>query len=239
MQDMSNPIERQPKGITVGGQFAATHHSEPQLKLMTDDEGSQAARPVRRYELTKNDDGTIGYNEGGDRTTLERKEPVSRTEIRRALRCPRSHGRLVDLRHVTSRRFSARDDIYEVVGPESGAPLVVRIQEGFHRLHVQSGNVHIEVLDNIGGSTVVEDGATANVVVDGANKYSVETRGAATASVVLSPQSKVEIRATGTGTMYVRGGGPGCDISAKGDAVVLQDGKELGGLPVTRPSIWW
>lgn len=236
---MTASTARHPKGIPVGGQFAATAHSEPSLSLAATDPEVSPTKPWRPYELTDNTNGTFTYNEAGDERPLEHKQPVTRTEIRRALRCPRSQGRVVDLNHVTSRRDSAHDDIYEVAGPESGAPLVIRVQEGFHRLHVQSGNVHVEVLDNLGGSTVVEDGATASVVVDGDNRYTVETRGSANARVALSTESKVDVRAAGKGAMYVTGGGPGCEISAKDGAIVHQDGNELDRLPVLRPNIWW
>lgn len=223
----------------MGGQFAATAHSEPFLNLPV---GTPVVTPNRPYELTDNGDGTFTYNEAGAKITLEHKEPVTRTEIRRALRCPRSHGRVVDLGRVPGRRTSARDDLYEVVGPESGAPLVIRVQDGFHSLHVKSGNVHVEVLGGfraVPGRTVVEDGGRAGIVVDGDNKYTVETRGTGSAQVALSTTSNVEVRATGIGRLRVTGGGRDCEILAKGDATVLQDGPEEDWLPVQRPAIWW
>lgn len=236
---MSTPTARQPKGIPVGGQFAASAHAEPSLTL---DQEATPTSPWRPYELSENGDGSFTYVQDGTETTLEHREPVTRTEIRRALRCPRSHGRVVDLIAVPGRRSSPRDDIYEVVGPETGAPLVVRIQDGFHALHVISGNVQVEVKGgfmSIAGRTVVEDGGRAGVVVDGDNKYLVETRGSGSARVALSTRSNVEVRATGVGRMHVIGGGRDCEILAKGDATVLQDGPEEGHLPVHRPAIWW
>jgi len=230
---------RIPKGIRTAGQFAATSHPESSLSLTPPDQEVTPTKPWRPYELTENGDSTFTYNEAGAGTALEHKQPVTHTDIRRALRCPRGQGRVVDLNYVASRRDSVRDNIYEVVGPQSGAPLVIRIQDGFHVLQVTSGNVHVEVLDNFGGRTIVEDGVTAGVVVDGTNRYTVETRGSAQARVALSTESKVDVRATGTGAMYVTGGGPGCEILAKDGAVVHQDGNELDHLQVLRPNIWW
>lgn len=235
---MSTSAARQPKGVPVGGQFAAAAHAEPSLHLTPDPEAAPT-QPARPYELTDNGDGTFTYNAAGAATVLKHRQPVTRTEIPRAVRCTRSRGRIVDLSRVPGRRNSPWDDVYEVAGPDSGAPLVIRIQEGFHRLHVESGNVHIEVLKSFGGGTVVEKGASANVVVDGTSEYSIETRGTATAQVALSLEAKVEIRAAGKGTMHVTGGGPGCEISAKEGATVHQDGNELSHLPVPRPKVWY
>ncbi len=239
---MTTNTARQPKGIPVGGQFAATTHAEPSLSLTSAAPAADPTKPARPYELTDNGDGTFTFDEAGVAASLEHREPVTRTEIRRALRCPRGRGRVVDLIAVHGRRNSPRDDIYEVVGPESGAPLVVRINDGFHALHVMSGNVQVEVKGgfmSIAGRTVVEDGARAGVVVDGDNKYTVETRGTGAARVALSKDSNVDVRATGTGQMYVTGGGRDCEILAKGDATVHQDGPEEDRLPVQRPAIWW
>ncbi|MBG0738829.1 hypothetical protein IV500_05265 [Paeniglutamicibacter antarcticus] len=235
---------RQPKGIPAGGQFAATTHTEPSLSLAAarPDPEVTPTKPGRPYELTDNGDGTFNYSDVGAETTLEHKEPVTRTDIRRALRCPRGQGRVVDLGRVPGRRNSPRDDIYEVVGPESGAPLVIRIQDGFHAIHVTSGNVQVEVLGGFmstAGRTVVEDGARAGVVVDDDHRYTIETRGSGSARVALSTQSNVDVRATGTGQMYVTGGGRRCEILAKDGVVVHQDGPEEDRLPVQRPAIWW
>jgi len=239
---MSTPTARQPKGVPVGGQFAATAHAEPSLSLTAPDPEVTPAKPWRPYELTENGDGTFTCNEDGAETVLEHKEPVSRTDIRRALRCPRSQGRVVDLGYVSGRRNSPTDDVYEVAGPESGAPLVIRVQDGFHALHVKSGNVHVEVLGgfkSLAGRTVIEDGARAGVVVDGDNKYTVETRGSAGARVALSTESNVDVRVTGKGAVYVTGGGRRCEINAKDGAIVHQDGPEENHLPVLRPKNWW
>ncbi|MET4143784.1 hypothetical protein [Arthrobacter sp. UYCo732] len=239
---MSTSTARQPKGIPVGGQFAATAHAEPSLSLGTTDPEVSPTKPWRPYELTDNRDGTFTYAEDGAERILEHKEPVTRTDIRRALRCPRSQGRVVDLGQVPGRRNSPRDDIYEVAGPESGAPLIIRVQDGFHALHVKSGNVQVEVLGgfrSIPGRTVIEDGARAGVVVDGDNKYTVETRGSANARVALSTTSNVDVRVTGKGAVYVTGGGRDCEINAKDGATVHQDGPEEDRLPVQRPAIWW
>nr|WP_139187262.1 hypothetical protein [Pseudarthrobacter chlorophenolicus] len=239
---MSTFAARQPKGVPTGGQFAATAHAEPALALARPHLEASATRPWRPYELSENGDGSFNYNEAGAETTLEHREPVTRTEIRRALRCPRSRGRVVDLIAVPGRRSSPRDDIYEVVGPDTGAPLVIRIHDGFHALHVISGNVQVEVqggFKSIAGRTVIEDGARAGVVVDDDNKYTVETRGSGSARVAMSTESNVDVRATGTGQMYVTGGGRRCTIAAKDGAVVHQDGPEESRLPVERPTIWW
>jgi hypothetical protein len=199
-------------------------------------------KPWRPYELTDNGDGSFTYDDEGALAALEHKEPVTRTEIRRALRCPRSQGRVVDLIQAPGRRNSPRDDIYEVAGPESGAPLVIRVQDGFHALHIKSGNVQVEVLGgfrSVPGRTVIEDGASAGVVVDGDNKYTVETRGSARARVALSTDSNVDVRVTGKGFVYVTGGGRDCEINAKDGATVHQDGPEEDRLSVNRPNIWW
>lgn len=233
-------------GTPDGGQFTATAHSDlvPALEAtaMATEQVVSPTKPWRPYALTNNGDGTFTYDEDGAETVLEHKEPVTRTEIRRALRCPRSQGRVVDLGQVPGRRSSPRDDIYEVAGPESGAPLVIRVQDGFHALHIKSGNVHVEVqggFRSVPGRTVIEDGASAGVVVDGDNKYTVETRGSARARVALSTDSNVDVRVTGKGLVYVTGGGRDCEINAKDGAPVMQDDPEEGRLPVNRPTTWW
>lgn len=240
---MTTNTARQPKGVPAGGQFAANAHAEPSLTLAVPAAAAaDPTKPARPYELTDNGDGTFTFDEAGVEASLEHREPVTRTEIRRALRCPRGRGRVVDLGQVPGRRSSPRDDIYEVVGPESGAPLVIRVQDGFHALHVTSGNVHVEVLGgfrSVPGRTVVEDGARAGVVVDRDNKYTVEARGSGNVRVALSKESNVDVRATGVGRVHVTGGGRDCEILAKGDATVLQGGPEEDQLPVQRPDIWW
>ena len=229
----TNTRNRQPEGIPTGGQFAATTHTEPSFSLTALEPEASPTTPRRQYKLKEDSGDTFTFDEAGTQTTLEYKTPATRSEVRRALHCPRGKGLVVDLHAVTGRRSSDRDDTYPVNGPESGAPLVIRIQGGYHRLQVQSGNVHVEVLGGFAatpGCTIVEDRATASVIVDGATGYMVETRGDANASVALSSKSKVRLRAAGTSTMRVTGGGPGCEIAATDGAAILQDEPEEGRL---------
>lgn len=124
-------------------------------------------------------------------------------------------------------------------GPENGAPLVIRIQGGFHILDIRSGNVKVEVtgsFSGLPGRTIIGDGAQAQVVVDGDNEHTIVTQGTGTAHVLLSTQAMARIRATGTGQTTVAGGGPDCRITANIGAVVHQDGPEEGHLPVRRLS---
>ena len=223
---------RQPKGIPAGGQFAATSHSEAGLTLPPAPTAS-ATLPARPYQLT--DDGTATYKAGGTDLVLEGRRPATRTEIRRALSCPRSRGRVVDLNAAGGRRTSPADDIYEVVGPENGAPLVIRVRDGFHILDIRSGNVQIEVTGSFVGApgrTLIGDGVHAGIIVDGDNEHNIVTQGTGSARIVLSAESRAHVRAIGTGETHVTGGGPDCRITANLGANVHQDGPEENRLPV-------
>jgi hypothetical protein len=235
-----NTISRQPAGLPVGGQFAATAHAEPGLTLISTGPVVSPTRPWRPYELADNGDGTFTFNNvAGAENVLKHRQPGTRSEIRRALSCPRSRGRVVDLNAAGGRRNSPSDDVYEVVGPDNGAPLVIRIHDGFHVLEITSGNVQVEVMGSfsgVPGRTTVCSGAEAGVIVDGDNEHVIENRGTGRARVALSTDARVRLRASGTGQTYVAGGGPECSITARNGAVVHQDGPEEGRLPVHRPA---
>lgn len=231
---MSTPRARQPKGIPVGGQFASTAHAEAALTL-TSAAQTSSTRPARPYQLEDNDDGTVTYTAGGAEMVLEHRRPATRSEMRRALSCPRSRGRVVDLVAAGGRRTSPADDIYEVNGPENGAPLVIRIRDGFHILDVLSGNVQVEVtgsFDGAPGKTLIGDGVRAGIVVDGDNEHTIVTQGTGSATIILSAASRARVRAIGTGETHVTGGGPDCRITANVGATVHQDGPEENRLPV-------
>lgn len=236
---MTETQNRVHAGIPSGGQFAKTAHSDqvPSLggiPIAPVDPAVDPTRPYRPYVITEDEDGALHYDDADSDYAMQHKEPVTRSEILRALSCPRlagRQGRVVDLDWVTSRRSSENDDRYDIVGPESGAPLVVRIKNGFHLLHVRSGNVHIEVEKSFGGGTNVH-GGTASIIVDGRNKYAVETHGEGKARVAISEQARVRVWAQGTSAAYVTGGGEHCTLTSYDGAVIHQDGPEENRLPV-------
>ncbi|QOD06102.1 hypothetical protein [Pseudarthrobacter sp. BIM B-2242] len=238
-----NP-SRQPEGIPTGGQFAATAHSDnvPALAGIPAapvDPSVSPTTPWRPYVITEDEDGALHYDDVTADWEMQHKEPRTRSEIRQALSCPRlagRQGRVVDLGFVTSRRNSTMDDDYDVVGPESGAPLVIRVNDGFHRLHVRSGNVQIEVKNGFGGGTTIH-GGDVGVVVDGQNKYFVETHGQARARIAMSTESRVRVWAQSTSAAYVTGGGDRCSLTAYDGATINQDGPEENRLHVRRPEL--
>lgn len=240
---MSNQ-NRVHSGIPTGGQYAATAHSDevPSLggiPVAAADPAVGPTHPWRPYVITRDEDGELHYDEVSSDWAMQHKEPVTRTEIRRALSCPRlagRQGRVVDMSNPPGRRFSESDDDYDVVGPASGAPLVIRIHDGNHRLHIRSGNVQVEVLHVFGGGATIYSGAQAGVVVDGTNKYSVDIEGSGRARIGLSEDSRVNVRANGTGASYITGGGENCSVTAGPQTTVHQDGPEENRLPVRRPA---
>jgi hypothetical protein len=234
---------RQPEGQPTGGQFAKTAHSDqvPTLggiPVAAVDPAVDPTHPWRPYVITQDEDGEFHYDDVSADWEMQQKEPETRSEILRALSCPRlavRKGRIVDLGYVPGRRNSENDDHYDVVGPSSGAPLVIRIHDGFHLLHVRSGNVQIEVLKGFGGGVTIHDGAEAGVVVDGANKYAITIEGTGRARIGLSEKARANVRNEGTGASYITGGGPSCTVTAYAGAVINQDGPEENRLPVHRP----
>jgi hypothetical protein len=239
---MSNQNRVQP-GVPTGGQYAATVHSDGVPSLGTTlvrspDPVVDPTHPWRPYTITQDEDGEFHYDEVRADWAMQQKEPVTRSEIIRALSCPRlagRQGRIVDLGYVPGRRNSENDDHYDVVGPASGAPLVIRIHDGFHLLHVRSGNVQIEVIRGFGGGVTIHDGAEAGVVVDGDNKYAITIEGTGRARVGLSEKAQANVRNEGTGASYVTGGGKRCTLTAGPRAIFNQDGPEENRLPVNRP----
>lgn len=236
-------IARQPEGQPTGGQFAKTAHSD-QVTALTGipvapvDPAVDPAHPWRPYVITQDEDGGFHYDDASADWAMQHKEPVTRTEIRRALSCPRlagRQGRVVDMINPPGRRFSESDDDYDVVGPSSGAPLVIRIHDGNHRLHIRSGNVQVEVLHGFGGGVTVYGGAEAGIIVDGTNKYSVKIEGTGRARIALSEEARVNVRANGVGASYLTGGGDKCSVTAAASAMIHQDGPEERRLPVRRP----
>ena len=236
---MTETQNRVHAGVPTGGQFAATAHSDnvPVLGGITVDHAVDPSRPTKSYVITQDEDGELHYDDPDSDYAMQHREPANRSEARRALSCPRlagRQGRVVDLGDMPGRRASLNDDVYDVVGPESGAPLVVRIRTGFHHLRVLSGNVHIEVDHCWGGSTDVH-GGTADITVNGRNKYTVETHGEGKARVAMSVDSKARVYAHGTSAVYVTGGGDRCSLTAYKGATINQDGAEEDRLPVRRP----
>jgi hypothetical protein len=237
-------IARQPEGQPTGGQFARISHSDqvPALggiPVAAADPAMDPAHPWRPYAITQDEDGELHYDDVTADWAMQHKEPVTRTEIRRALSCPRlagRQGRVVDLSNPPGRRFSERDDDYDVVGPASGAPLVIRVRDGLHRLHIRSGNVQVEVQGGFGGGVTVYGGAEAGIIVDGTNKYSVDIEGSGRARIGLSEEARVNVRANGTGASYLTGGGEKCSVTAAAGAMIHQDGPEENRLPVRRPA---
>ncbi|WP_427019392.1 hypothetical protein ACQCSX_22125 (plasmid) [Pseudarthrobacter sp. P1] len=238
---MTSSTARQPVGIPAGGQFAPTSHAEPGISLATATgqpaQGAQDAttdRPWRPYELSPSPDGTILYDEGGLTTDCQHKVPATRSEARRALSAPRLQGRLgrvVDMGAMPGRTSSYYDDDYEVVGPTSGAPLVIRVSSGHHRFNIRSGRVHVEVSGGFDGGGVDVLGGDAGIVVDGDNSSRITVRDGAHARIALSEPSRVSIQALG-GTTYVTGGGPRSRVAAAKEATVHQDGPPENRLPV-------
>lgn len=196
-------IARQPEGQPTGGQFAKTAHSDqvPSLggiPVAPVDPAVDPTHPWRPYAITQDEDGELHYDDVTADWAMQHKEPVTRTEIRCALSCPRltgRQGRVMDMSNPPGRRFSESDDDYDVVGPSSGAPLVIRTQDGIHRLHIHSGHVQVEVLGGFGGGVTVCGGAEAGIIVDGANKYSVDIERTSRARIVLSEEARVNVRA--------------------------------------------
>src|SRR4051812_33577832 len=84
-----------PAGTPDGGQFAKTAHSDtvPVLQgIPVADPAADPTRPYRPYVITEDEDGELHYDDPDSDYAMQHKEPVTRSEIVRALSCPRLTG---------------------------------------------------------------------------------------------------------------------------------------------------
>jgi hypothetical protein len=165
---MTTTTARQPKGIPVGGQFAATTHSEPGIVLA----GGRAEFVSERHLYARELEALAGPG-----AEIEEKNPATKSEARRLLKNTRGEAdgkiRLVRL----NANNSPETDLYEkveIVGPKDGRPIVVDVTSGIPRLKVTSGTAIVRMRSNWGNSIDVGPGAEAIIIADASHKITTE-----------------------------------------------------------------
>ncbi|MBP2215987.1 hypothetical protein [Arthrobacter sp. CAN_C5] len=141
---MTSSIARQPQGIPVGGQFAATSHPEagvtlaPVLPL--------PVSPPVRHKARSLFDGTV-ERETTDGAEVEHKHPATKSEARRLLSDTRGEKgdrvrQVHQVHQVHQDDHSAPDsdsgEHVDIVGPADGRPIIVTLSSGMARLRVAS-----------------------------------------------------------------------------------------------------
>ncbi|GAA4032625.1 hypothetical protein GCM10023063_14900 [Arthrobacter methylotrophus] len=165
---MTTTTARQPKGISSGGQFAATAHSEPGIVLT----GSRAEFVNEQHLYERELEALAGPD-----AVIEEKYPRTGSEARRLLKNTRGEAdgkiRMVRLEAYCSPDTEPGEHI-EIVGPKDGRPIIVDVCSGIPNLKVVSGTAIIRARSNWGNSMDIGTGAEA-VIVSSAG-YKITTR---------------------------------------------------------------
>lgn len=137
---------RQPKGIPVGGQFAAATHTEPGIVLS----GGQAEFVNDRHLFERELAAAAGPN-----VVLEEKDPFTKSESRRLLKNSRGEEggrvRLVNLDYPNSPTTDLGKRI-DVVGPKDGRPIALDVTSGLPSLKVTSAKAIVRMRSSWGNA---------------------------------------------------------------------------------------
>lgn len=219
------------RGVSTGGQFATeirTEDATVSLAAAPPATRNGVLYPPKSYTLDRTQDG-VTYNDSRGSWPMQTVEPTTHSEAKRALSTPGlrgGQGRIDDLFHGPS----SNNSTYDVIGPKSGAPLVVNVHSGFHQLNVRGGNVDINVQPGTWGGSTEVHGGRANITVNGSTKYHVEVHDQGDDgphAVRLSDDARVSVYVRSTrGATYVQGGHKTARVHVSPGATVNQDGPE-------------
>lgn len=196
---MSTSTARQPKGVPVGGQFAATTHAEPGIVL-----AGGRAEFVNDTHLYERELATLA----GPDAVIEEKYPETKSEARRLLKNSRGEagGRI---RMVRLEAYSSPDtepgERVEVVGPKDGRPIIVDVCSGIPSLKVTSGTAIIRARSTWGNSVDVGPGAEAIIIGPSGSKITTSCDEGGKVTFV-SPSEKNRFRPFGDGEIYLSTG---------------------------------
>lgn len=190
---------RQPQGIPVGGQFAATFHAEPGIVL-----SGGRAEFVSESHLYERELAALA----GPDAVIEERHPDTKSEARRMLKNARGEAggkiRMVRLEAYCSPDTEPGERV-DVVGPKDGRPIIVDVRSGIPSLKVVSGTAIIRPLSNWGNSVDVGPGAEAVIVADAS--YKITTRCDEGGKVTfVCPTEKNWFRPFGDGEIYLSTG---------------------------------
>lgn len=190
---------RQPKGIPVGGRFAATTHTEPGIVL-----NGGRAEFVNDTHLF---DRELAAHAGAD-TLIEEKHPASKAEARRLLKNTRGETegriRMVRLDYNNSPDTEPGDKV-DIVGPKDGRPIIVDVTSGIPSLKVTSGKAIIRMRSSWGNSIDVGPGAEAVIVSPSDAKVTSQCEDGGKLTFVC-PTEKNRFRPFGKGDIGMRYG---------------------------------
>lgn len=187
---------RQPKGIPVGGQFAATTHTEPGIVLT----GGQAEFVNDRHLFARELEAAAGPN-----AVLEERDPSTKSEARRLLKNSRGEEcgrvRLVSLDYTNSPDTEPGNRV-DVVGPKDGRPIVVDVTSGLPSLKVTSGKAIVRLRSSWGNAVDVGPGAEAIIIAPADAKVTVDCQEGGKVTFVC-PTAKNRGRLYGDGDIFV------------------------------------
>ncbi|HCB57546.1 MAG TPA: hypothetical protein DEP82_06340 [Arthrobacter bacterium] len=196
---MSTSTARQPKGVPVGGQFAATSHSEPGIVLT----GGRAEFVNDTHLYERELAALVGAG-----AVLEEKKPASKTEARRLLKNARGETdgriRLVKLNYENAPDSEVGERV-DVVGPKDGRPIVIDVVSGLPRLKVISGTAIIRMRSNWGNSIDVGPSAEAIVIAPADSKVTAECEEGGKLTLAC-PSEKNRLRPFGKGETFLATG---------------------------------
>lgn len=196
---MTTNTARQPQGIPVGGQFAATHHAEPGIVLS----GSRAEFVNDSHLFDRELEALAGAGAG-----IEEKYPDTKSETRRMLKNSRGEAggklRRVHLEAHNSPDTAPGERI-EIVGPKDGRPIIVDVGSGIPNLKVTSGTAIIRPRSHWGNSVDVGPGAEAILVAPADAKVTTRCDEGGKVTFVC-PSPKNRFRPFGDGEIYLSTG---------------------------------
>lgn len=196
---MTTNSARQPKGVPVGGQFAATSHAEPGIVL-----AGGRAEFVNDTHLYERELAALA---GAD-AVIEKKYPETKSEARRLLKNSRGEAdgkvRAVKLTYHNAPDSEAGERV-DIVGPKDGRPIIVDVGSGIPSLKVISGTAIIRMRSNWGNSIDVGPGAEAIIISPASAKVTAECEEGGKLTFVC-PSEKNRFRPFGNGEIYLSTG---------------------------------